>query len=100
MLSKLREWFEKLCTFAKSVASERNGTGSASRVVFIIVASGAMLTLLLYVYLRRELPESDKLSALAKIIGSGASGYLGNQIKNAVTKDSTNTTGWTTDEQQ
>jgi hypothetical protein len=73
--------------WAKSILSEKDGTGSASRVVKWMIASTCCLALLCVVWFKHDLPSADQLSALAKVIAAGSAAYAFNQIKNGWTGD-------------
>jgi hypothetical protein len=87
MIKKVIGLIKKAIAWGKSVASESDGTGSASRVVKLLLASTCSAALLLYVFFKHDLPSADQLSALAKIIGAGSLGYVANMIKNGLKKD-------------
>lgn len=78
----------KLSTFAKSVASEADGSGSASRVVALLVTVACMAALLLTVYYQHNLPSEDQLIGLAYVLACGVGAYGVNQIKSKFSNSS------------
>lgn len=80
---------KSLVAWVRSVLSEKDGTGSASRVVKWMIASTCCLALLSVVWFKHDLPTADQLSALAKVIAAGSAAYAFNQIKNGWTGDGT-----------
>jgi hypothetical protein len=89
-MSFLRRAFaamKALASWVRSVLSEKDGTGSASRVVKWMIASTCCLALLAVVCFKHDLPSADQLSALAKVIAAGSTAYVFNQLKNGWTGD-------------
>jgi hypothetical protein len=76
MITKALKWLV-------SVLSERDGSGSASRVALLIVIVSTAASLLIYLAIKHDLPSADVLSGMAKIIAAAAALYGANAYKNA-----------------
>jgi len=77
---------KKLVAFGKEVISEPKGTGSNSRVVALLCALGAFLSLLGYLIYKHDLPTGDQLKGLAEFVGGGSVGYGANKVAAAINK--------------
>jgi hypothetical protein len=65
-----------------SVASEPNGTGSASRVCFGLIVLTVCGVLIAHLWLRRSLPDQGTLLGLSSLLTAGAAGYGANKFSN------------------
>lgn len=69
-----------LVNFGKSVLSESDGTGSASRTIGLTVTFGAIGVLIAVVWINHSLPTADQLYGLAALVTAGSGAYLGNKF--------------------
>jgi hypothetical protein len=81
MVKKIISIIKRAVLWVKSIASESDGTGSASRVAKLIIVISSMVALLAVVWFKHDLPSADQLSALAKVIAAGSVAYTANQLK-------------------
>lgn len=77
---------KQLVAWCKSVVSEQDGLGSASRVVKLAVVGSCAFCLVFVTVRTGQLPDADKLRALAEVIGMGSAAYAANMLKNAIGK--------------
>lgn len=80
-MKKFIENVKKLVEWLKSVASESDGSGSASRVVKLCITATCCASLLLVVLFKHDLPSAEQLKGLAQVIGMGSAAYALNQLK-------------------
>jgi hypothetical protein len=71
---------EQAGKWGASVASEPNGTGSASRVCFFIVTATVCGVLAGHLYLKHSLPDQGTLLGLGGLLTAGSAGYGANKI--------------------
>lgn len=76
----------KVIAFIKSIFSESDGMGSASRTAKLTIIFTSMACLVFVVIVKKDLPTAEQLTALAKVIGAGSVAYVGNQIAGAINK--------------
>lgn len=79
-MKKISDAFKKLVAWGKSVYSERDGSGSASRVHTGLIVIGVVAVLVIYVWFKRDLPSTDQMGGLAKILGVGTGSYGVNKL--------------------
>jgi hypothetical protein len=68
--------------WARTVLSERDGTGSTSRVVSLLVTLTICGVLIGHLVIRRTLPDPGTLGGLAGLLTAGAAGYGVNKATN------------------
>lgn len=90
MFQKITDSFKRLVAFIQSILSERNGTGSASRTIGVLVAVAGIGVLIAHVAMRHELPSRDQMTGLGLLIASGSGAYVANQAKAGATGDAAN----------
>lgn len=80
--------FERITTtvktalgFGRSVLSERDGTGSASRSIGLIVTIGSIGVLVAHVWMHHSLPAPEQLYGLSALIAAGSGAYATNKIR-------------------
>lgn len=71
---------EQVAKWGASVASEPNGTGSASRVCLFLITATVCAVLIGHLYLRHSLPDQVTLLGLGGLLTAGASGYGTNKV--------------------
>lgn len=80
MWQKLKEFLIKHLGWFKSILSEHDGTGSASRWALFILVLTVCGVLIYSVAVHHELPSRDTLLGLSSLAGIGAGGYGVNRI--------------------
>jgi hypothetical protein len=80
MFQKLLAFASKHLGWAKSVLSEKDGTGSTSRIALLILVLTVCGVLIYSVAVHHELPNRDTLLGLSSLAGIGAGGYGVNRI--------------------
>jgi hypothetical protein len=83
-IKKIIEAAKRLVAFVKSILSERDGSGSASRAFKLMIGGSCCLCLVLVTVWNRQLPSPDQLKALAEVIGAGSAAYIGNVAARAL----------------
>lgn len=79
-MKKFISIIKRAIIWIKSIASESDGSGSASRVGKLLIISTCCVALLAVVWFKHDLPGADQLSALAKVIAAGSVAYTANQL--------------------
>jgi hypothetical protein len=80
MIKKIISIVKRVVLWVKSIVSESDGSGSASRVGKLLIVSTCCVALLAVVWFKHDLPSADQLSALAKVIAAGSVAYTANQL--------------------
>jgi hypothetical protein len=65
-----------------SILSEKDGSGSSSRVAMMFVILAASFSLVFYTVIARKLPDGNVLLGLSGLVTAGASLYGANAWKN------------------
>lgn len=78
--------FSKLIAFAKSVFSENDGTGSATRVIAGLNATAVIVWVSYLVWRTNTLPD---LTSASLFLGAGFSGYAANRVSKCFDKSKT-----------
>jgi hypothetical protein len=76
------EKIRKAVAWLVSVLSERDGTGSSSRIAMMFVILAASFSLVFYTVIARKLPDGNVLLGLSGFVTAGASLYGANAWKN------------------
>lgn len=87
MWALMASWARRLAStgkalvgYGKSVCSERDGTGSSSRVVALTVTFTTVGVLIAFVVLQHTLPTADQLYGLSALVMAGTGAYIGNRM--------------------
>jgi hypothetical protein len=66
--------------WASTVLSEKDGTGSSSRIGFLVVVLTVCGVLIGHLVIRRTLPDAGTLGGLAGLLTAGAGAYGVNKV--------------------
>lgn len=80
MFEKITSVVKRLIGFGKSVVSEVDGTGSASRSIGLIVAVVSMGALVAQVCIHHALPAPEQLYGLSSLVAAGSGAYAANKV--------------------
>lgn len=72
----------KLISWAFSILSEKDGSGSSSRIAMMLVILSAAFSLVFYTVIAKKLPDGNALLGLSGLVTAGASIYGANAWKN------------------
>jgi hypothetical protein len=78
----MTDWLKKAWGWLKSIPSESNGTGSASRIALLMIAATVCGVLIAHVWIHRTLPDKDTLEGLAALCSVGMGSYGLNKFAN------------------
>lgn len=73
--------------WVKSIVSEQDGLGSASRIAKLSIIGSSVFCIVFVTLKTGQLPPAEELKALAEVITAGTVGYAANQLKEALSKD-------------
>jgi hypothetical protein len=80
MWSKIFQGCKIVGGWCKTVASERDGTGSSSRIIALLVAGITMGCMIAFFVYHKELPTANQMYAMSTLVAAGTGAYIGNSI--------------------
>ena len=66
--------------WCKTVASERDGTGSSSRIIALIVVGVTMGCMIAFFAYHKALPTSEQMYAMSALVAAGTGAYVSNKF--------------------
>lgn len=81
VFSNIINLVKRSIAWGKEVAQGADGTGSASRVVVLLIATVASGCLVTHVIMNHGLPSADQMYGLSAFTASGAGAYAANKIR-------------------
>lgn len=80
MWSKIFQMGKTVAGWCKTVASERDGTGSSSRIVALLVTGVTMGCMIAFFAYHKELPSASQMYAMSTLVAAGTGAYIGNRF--------------------